>query len=108
MKGFLFSLIAILSIAAIALSILFYKERANHKLYLSLYEEIASKHSKDKFVFFFSENSCDECVDAEIGKLDHLKYPVYEVKTNQEQISSILEISRSGQCSYSIGIGIPL
>jgi hypothetical protein len=81
--------------------------------------ELSQLIDKDKLVLCFSENSCDECVEAELDKLNkknqlagsenviilinasdkryvhqyqtnHQKYPVYEMKTNQAQLSSII------------------
>jgi hypothetical protein len=72
---------------------------------------------QDKLVLFFSDSHCDECINAEIDRLNELsdynrivvlinatnnryvsqyknshqlKYPIYEVETSQEQIRSVL------------------
>jgi myo-inositol-hexaphosphate 3-phosphohydrolase len=81
--------------------------------------ELSQLIDKDKLVLYFSENSCTECVDSELNKLNkrnqfadsgnviilinasnrryvhqyqtnHQKIPVYEIKTNQAQLSAII------------------
>jgi hypothetical protein len=81
--------------------------------------ELSQLIDNDKLVLCFSESSCGECVETELEKLNkknqfadsvnviilinassrryvhqyqtnHQKYPVYEMKTNQAQFSSII------------------
>jgi hypothetical protein len=79
--------------------------------------DLSHLFDRDRFVLFFSDSHCDECVATEIDKLNklsdyerivvlistansryvaqykgnhNLRYPVYEVKTSQKQILSIL------------------
>jgi hypothetical protein len=78
--------------------------------------DLAHLFDQDKLILFFSDKHCDECVNAETEKLNQLsdykhivvlisatnkryvsqyksnrqlKYPVYEIKTNEETFSSM-------------------